>query len=176
MSANHYPLPRLCWSPCGTPLPLPAGFSRSLWHILSPHLSQHIKLSVLPQLHTRRCCHAKHRSARTPDCCWPAGRGELVGRRGERAVFSYFGPQCRVLQNVLGLHSISLGITPSQIHSILKPFTQITKQHIFLFTSSHAQTVVSVWCAQVLKYPALKYLPSPHDKGGEKTFVSNNDK
>lgn len=70
-SASPNPSPH-CWSTRCAPLPLPAGFSRSLRHILSPHLSQHIKLSVLPQLHTQHCCHAKHRSAWMPDCFWPA--------------------------------------------------------------------------------------------------------
>lgn len=70
MSANHAaPPPPANFPPLrSTPLPQPESLSRSLRHILSPHLSQHIKLLVLPQLHTRRCCHAKHRSARPSDC------------------------------------------------------------------------------------------------------------
>lgn len=102
------PSPSWLISPRGTPLPPPAGFSRSLRHILSPHLSQHIKLSVLPQLHTRRCCHAKHRSARTPDCCRPARRGVLLGRWGDRT--SVQGAPERLVPWII--HSISLGNTP----------------------------------------------------------------
>lgn len=40
------------------------GHSGTSSRLTSP---KHIKLSELPQLHTRRCCCAKHRSARTAD-------------------------------------------------------------------------------------------------------------
>lgn len=106
-SANRSPPPP-SWliPPRGTPLPPPAGFSRSLRHILSPHLSQHIKLSVLPQLHTRRCCHAKHRSARTPDCCccccWPGEEsGSVDVERDELSVAA----EC------LGSYKVFLSVT-----------------------------------------------------------------
>lgn len=76
------PLPPLLIYPLhGTPLPQPESLSRSLQHILSPHLSQHIKLLVLPQLHTRRCCHAKHRSARPSDC-WGGRWGQRTSVSG----------------------------------------------------------------------------------------------
>lgn len=136
-SANRSPPPP-SWliPPRGTPLPLPAGFSRSLRHILSPHLSQHIKLSVLPQLHTRRCCHAKHRSARTPDCCccccWPARRGERVGRCGERRA------QCGCRMSWI-VQSVSLSDTPSPAEPVLKPFTEIIKQYKPSCTALHVR-------------------------------------
>lgn len=68
---ENYPIypPPIPITPRSRLLPHLGSFSRSLWHILPSHLSQHIKLLMLPLTsHTQHFFHARHRSARLSDC------------------------------------------------------------------------------------------------------------